>query len=134
MMDSLILCKFLRGVFDDPFAEWAALLAPVTGWDVDARRAARHRPAASCWPSACSTCARAGRRGRHAAARMLETPLELGSGRTAVLTADRLRAMVGGYYAARGWDAEGRPARDDLAGLRLDHGDRPLAQNINSDA
>jgi aldehyde:ferredoxin oxidoreductase len=52
-------------------------------------------------------------------ARMLETPLELGSGRTAVLTEERLRAMVGGYYAARGWDAEGRPAPDDLAELRL---------------
>ena len=36
VMDSMILCKFLRGVFDDPFAEWAALLAAVTGWDVDA--------------------------------------------------------------------------------------------------
>ena len=34
-MDSLILCKFLRGVFADPFAEWAALLGRVTGWDVD---------------------------------------------------------------------------------------------------
>ena len=33
-MDSLILCKFLRGVFTDPFAEWAALLSAVTGWDV----------------------------------------------------------------------------------------------------
>ena len=52
-------------------------------------------------------------------ARMLETPLELGSGRTAVLTEDRLRAMVGGYYAARGWDAEGRPEPEDLAGLGL---------------
>ena len=28
--------------------------------------------------------------------------------------------MIDGYYAARGWDAEGRPGRDDLAGLRLD--------------
>src|SRR4029450_11993052 len=36
VMDSMILCKFLRGVFDDPFTEWAALLCPVTGWDVDA--------------------------------------------------------------------------------------------------
>ena len=36
IMDSLILCKFLRGVFDEPWPEWAALLAPVTGWDVDA--------------------------------------------------------------------------------------------------
>ena len=51
--------------------------------------------------------------------RLLETPLELGSGRTAALTEDRLRAMVGGYYAARGWDAEGRPGREDLAEPRL---------------
>ena len=36
VMDSMILCKFLRGVFADPFTEWAALLRPVTGWDVDA--------------------------------------------------------------------------------------------------
>src|SRR5205085_11769425 len=36
VMDSLILCKFLRGVFSDPFPEWATLLNLVTGWDVDA--------------------------------------------------------------------------------------------------
>ena len=35
VMDSLILCKFLRGVFDEPFPEWARLLSSVTGWDVD---------------------------------------------------------------------------------------------------
>ena len=52
--------------------------------------------------------------------RFLETPLELGSGRVAALTADRLRSMIDAYYAARGWDAEGRPGRADLAGLRLD--------------
>jgi aldehyde:ferredoxin oxidoreductase len=52
--------------------------------------------------------------------RLLETPLELGSGRTAALTEDRLRAMVGGYYVARGWDAQGCPSPSDLAGLRLD--------------
>ena len=45
IMDSLILCKFLRGVFEDPFPDWAALLAPVTGWDVERRGAARHRAA-----------------------------------------------------------------------------------------
>src|SRR6185369_2434565 len=36
VMDSMILCKFLRGVFEDPFAEWARLLALVTGWDLNA--------------------------------------------------------------------------------------------------
>ena len=36
LLDSLILCKFLRGVFADLFAEGADLLARVTGWDVTA--------------------------------------------------------------------------------------------------
>jgi aldehyde:ferredoxin oxidoreductase len=123
VMDSMILCKFLRGVFDDPFTEWAALVAAVTGWDVDAaelRATARRIVLAKRVFNL--------REGATAAddtlpARLLETPLELGSGRTAALTADRLRAMVGGYYAARGWDAEGRPRRDDVAGLRLDRAD-----------
>jgi aldehyde:ferredoxin oxidoreductase len=34
LMDSLILCKFLRGVFSDFYAEAAEMLALVTGWDV----------------------------------------------------------------------------------------------------
>src|SRR5262249_14396724 len=36
LLDALILCKFLRGVFDDLYAESADLLARVTGWDVTA--------------------------------------------------------------------------------------------------
>ncbi|MEU8360042.1 aldehyde ferredoxin oxidoreductase C-terminal domain-containing protein [Nonomuraea sp. NPDC048882] len=120
VMDSMILCKFLRGVFDDPFTEWAGLLALVTGWPVDAaelretaRRIVRAKRAFN------------QREGATAAddtlpARMLETPLELGSGRRAALDEDRLRSMVTGYYAARGLDEEGRVAPADLADLLLD--------------
>src|SRR4029078_4573425 len=36
LMDSLILCKFLRGVFADFYAEAAQMLRLVTGWDVTA--------------------------------------------------------------------------------------------------
>ena len=36
LFDSLILCKFLRGVFADVWAEGAELLGAVTGWDVTA--------------------------------------------------------------------------------------------------
>jgi aldehyde:ferredoxin oxidoreductase len=109
VMDSMILCKFLRGVFHDPFTEWAALLAPVTGWDVDAAElratAARIVDAKRAFNLA---------HGATAAEdtlppRLLATPLTLGSGRTAALTADRLAGMVSAYYSARGWDAEGRP-------------------------
>jgi aldehyde:ferredoxin oxidoreductase len=36
VMDSLILCKFLRGVFDDFYSEAADMLRLVTGWNVTA--------------------------------------------------------------------------------------------------
>jgi aldehyde:ferredoxin oxidoreductase len=121
VMDSLILCKFLRGVFTDPFAEWAALLAAVTGWDVDGaelRRTARRivlakrvfniregwQPEDDWLPE-----------------RLLSEPVQLGSGRVAALTPQRLRGMIDSYYAARGLDGHGRPDPADLAGLLLDH-------------
>jgi len=117
VMDSMILCKFLRGVFADPFREWAALLRTVTGWDVDgeelratARRivlAKRMFNLREGWVPADDWLP----------ARLLREPLVLASGRVAGLSADTLRAMVDGYYAARGLDAEGRlPAdvADDL--------------------
>ncbi len=119
VMDSLILCKFLRGVFREPFEEWAPLLSAVTGWDVDGaelRRTARRivlakrvfniregwQPGDDWLPE-----------------RLLSEPLQTGSGRVAALTPDRLRAMISGYYAARGLDARGRPAAADLADLGL---------------
>jgi aldehyde:ferredoxin oxidoreductase len=107
VMDSMILCSFLRGVFDDPFAEWAALLRPVTGWDVDAdelRATARRIVLAKR-----AYNAREGWRPEDdwLPPRLLEQPVELPSGRTAVLTAERLRAMVDRYYAVRGLSADG---------------------------
>ena len=120
VMDSMILCKFLRGVFDDPFTEWARLLALVTGWSLDgdelrdtARRIVRAKRAFNLREGATKA-------DDTLPARMLETPLELGSGRTAALDAGRLQSMVAGYYAARGLDEEGRVAADDLDDLLLD--------------
>jgi len=109
VMDSLILCKFLRGVFADPWAEWPGLLGPVTGWDVDAGelRATARRIVLSKrlynlregWTRADDSLPR----------RLLEEPLELASGRTASLTAERLDAMIDAYYDARGLDRTGAP-------------------------
>ncbi len=36
LMDSLIICKFLRGVFEDFYAEAAEMMRAVTGWDAEA--------------------------------------------------------------------------------------------------
>jgi len=119
VMDSLILCKFLRGVFTEPFDEWAALLSAVTGWDVDGgelRQVARRivmakrafniregwRPQDDWLPE-----------------RLLSEPVEVASGRVATLTPERLRGMIDGYYAARGLDSEGRPGASSLTDLQL---------------
>jgi aldehyde:ferredoxin oxidoreductase len=120
VMDSLILCKFLRGVFEDPFPEWARLLATVTGWDVDgaeleatARRivlAKRAFNAREGWTRADDTLPD----------RFLEEPLEMASGRSASLTRDRLDAMIQGYYEARGLDRSGLLATEQMADLRLE--------------
>lgn len=105
VMDSMILCKFLRGVFTDPFAEWAQMLAAVTGWDLsgqELRQVARRIVAAKR-----AYNAREGWQpgGDWLPARLLEEPLTLASGREARLTPQRLRDMIAGYYAA-GPDAE----------------------------
>jgi aldehyde:ferredoxin oxidoreductase len=119
VMDSMILCKFLRGVFTDHFTEWSSLLRPVTGWDIDAtelaavarrivtaKRAFNLREGATAADDTLPT-------------RLLETPLPMGSGRTASLTRDTLRGMVEDYYAARGWDNTGHPSQAQTADLLL---------------
>ncbi|MEZ5120682.1 MAG: aldehyde ferredoxin oxidoreductase family protein [Solirubrobacterales bacterium] len=109
VMDSLILCKFLRGVFAEPYAEWARLLDAVTGWDVDAdelhetaRRIVLAKRAFNLregWTRADDTLPE----------RLLSEPVVTASGREGALTKERLDRMIDAYYRARGLDGEGRP-------------------------
>jgi aldehyde:ferredoxin oxidoreductase len=119
IMDSLILCKFLRGVFADPYGEWAHLLSTVTGWDVDrdeleatARRIVLAKRAFNIregWRPADDSLPE----------RLLSEPVRLTSGREATLTRERLEHMVGRYYAARGLDASGSLSAAQVEDLRL---------------
>src|SRR5687768_14000544 len=99
LMDSLILCKFLRGVFSDFYTESAAMLKAVTGWEVTAdelhdtsRRivAAKHRfNVLAGWTPAEDTLPE----------RFLNTPLP--NDPDAVLTRERLDALVAEYHRQR---------------------------------
>jgi aldehyde:ferredoxin oxidoreductase len=108
LIDSLILCKFLRGVFTDLYAECAQLLGFVTGWDVTAdelrRTAARIVTAKKLlnvregWTFAEDTLPK----------RMLTQSLPAGLAPGGTLPADRLQTMIAAYYRERGWDSTGQ--------------------------
>jgi aldehyde:ferredoxin oxidoreductase len=118
LMDSLILCKFLRGVFTNLFAEGAELLARVTGWDVSAeelRTAAKRIVTAKKlyniregWTAAEDTLPR-----RFLAEGLTDEP-------SAVLPRERLESMIQAYYRARGWSEDGSVPADLVHNLRLE--------------
>lgn len=101
LMDSLILCKFLRGVFEDFHVESAEMLRRVTGWDITAdelRDTARRIVTAkrqfnllAGWTPAEDTLPE----------RFLSTPLP--NDPAASLSRERLDSLVEEYHRQRGW-------------------------------
>jgi aldehyde:ferredoxin oxidoreductase len=120
LLDSLILCKFLRGVFDDLFAESAQILREVTGWDVEAAElaalAARVVSARKAfniregWTPEDDTLPR----------RFLTEELPEGAARGARIPEARLRDMIRAYYSARGWTPDGYLSAEQRADLARD--------------
>ena len=112
LMDSLILCKFLRGVFQDLFIETAEMLQLVTGWDVsaDELRETAHRIVTAKkqfnvlagWRPDEDTLPE----------RFLTTPLS--DDPQAVLSAERLGELIRAYNVQRGWSDDGQPGQELL--------------------
>jgi aldehyde:ferredoxin oxidoreductase len=117
LLDSLILCKFLRGVLEDFYGEAAEMLALVTGWDVTAdemrtsaerivtakkvfNRRAGWTPGEDTLPP-----------------RMLAQALD--DDERARLSSEQLAAAVRSYNLSRGWTAEGVPTPATLERLAL---------------
>lgn len=105
LMDSLILCKFLRGVFTDLYDETAEMLRLVTGWDVDGselRATARQIVDAkkqfnidAGWTPAEDTLPE----------RMLAEALP--DDPRARLSSDKLQQLIAAYNLERGWTPDG---------------------------
>jgi aldehyde:ferredoxin oxidoreductase len=119
VMDSLIVCKFLRKCFDDFYGEAAQLLASITGWNCSSdelRRTGERihtlkklfnirqgwRPEDDWLPQ-----------------RLLSETLPTGVARGVGLTPGELREMIHGYYRARGWDQSGFVPQQKLMELGL---------------
>lgn len=107
VLDSLIVCKFLRNCFDDFYAEAAGLLSRVTGRHFSAKELQRAGERINTLKKLYNQ--REGWRPEDdwLPPRLLQEPLPDGVAQGVRLTAGELRAMIDGYYAARGWDMNG---------------------------
>jgi aldehyde:ferredoxin oxidoreductase len=120
VLDSLIVCKFLRKCFTDFYGEAAEMLGAVTGWDYTAEelRVTGQRihtlkklfniregwtPSSDWLPD-----------------RMFDEPLATGVGAGVGLSVTELREMVQGYYQARQWDENGLVPEWKQAALGID--------------
>jgi aldehyde:ferredoxin oxidoreductase len=119
VMDSLILCKFLRGVFTEPYAEWAHLLSAVSGWDVDAEELEATAKRITLAKRAFNAREGWTREDDGLPERFLSESLEVASGRAAALTRERLDDMIEQYYEARGLDTSGSLRTAQMPDLRL---------------
>jgi aldehyde:ferredoxin oxidoreductase len=109
LFDSLILCKFLRGVFTEPFTETAELLRAVTGWDVEAEElrsscrlildAKKRYNVREGWEPSEDTLPQ----------RFFDEALP-GTGHTTGLDRTLLQSDIEAYNLARGWDHSGWPS------------------------
>jgi aldehyde:ferredoxin oxidoreductase len=109
VMDSLILCKFLRGVLMDYYGEIAEMLQLITGFDVTAeelRTTAKRIVTAKKWYNI--------RQGWTPAedtlpARFLtdQLPVESGPSAGAVLSKEQLQSLITAYNTARDWEPDG---------------------------
>jgi aldehyde:ferredoxin oxidoreductase len=119
VLDSLIVCKFLRKCFTDFYREGADLLSKVTGWDYSSAELKHTGERIHNLKKLFNM--REGWRTEDdwLPPRLLTEPLPTGVAQGIGLPAEELREMIQSYYRARGWDKSGFIPEDKLRELGL---------------
>ncbi|HWP29109.1 MAG TPA: aldehyde ferredoxin oxidoreductase family protein [Chloroflexota bacterium] len=120
VLDSLVLCKFIRKCFDDLYTEAATLYRLVTGWAMDGAELRRAGERINNLKKLFNIREGWTRADDTLPPRCLTEPLADGPGAGERLTQEELDLMIAGYYAARGWTADGLIPPEKLRELALD--------------
>ena len=126
VLDSLILCKFIRKCFDDFYTEAGYLYSQATGLDMtpaelkvagerinNIKKAFNIREGWKCSDDWLPP-------------RLFSDPITEGEGKGTVISKEGLSLMIDDYYKARGWTSEGMIPDDKLRSLELDDSIEPL--------
>jgi len=119
VLDSLIVCKFLRKCFTDFYPEAAELISKVTGWDCSSAELKRIGERIHNLKKLFNE--REGWQPKHdwLPPRLLTETLPTGVAQGIGLTTGELREMIQSYYRAREWDENGFVPEKKLKDLGL---------------
>jgi len=119
LLDSLILCKFVRGCFADFYAEAAAMYNAVAGFDLTPEEFRRAGERITNLKKAFNIREGWRREDDTLPPRILTDALSDGAAQGAGLSRAELDLMIDGYYRARGWTPDGMIPEEKLQELGL---------------
>jgi len=119
VLDSLIICKFIRKCFDDFYTEVAYLYSQATGLEMSPAELKTAGERINNVKKAFN--AREGWKygDDWLPPRLFTDPITEGEGKGTVVTEEELKLMIDDYYQARGWTGKGLITADKLHALEL---------------
>jgi len=117
VLDSLVICKFLRKCFSDFYGEAAELVSRVTGWNCSAEELERTGARIHTLKKLFNIREGWQPKDDWLPERLLSETLPTGVAQGTGLTPDELRQMIQSYYRARVWDESGFIPEDKLRQL-----------------
>ncbi len=118
-LDSVGVCKFLRGCFSDMYEELAQLYTNVTGWDMNSAELRQAGERISNLKKLFNIREGWTRDLDRLPPRIHEESVPDGPGKNIPFPREELEIMVADYYEARGWTGDGRVAQPTLDRLGL---------------
>jgi aldehyde:ferredoxin oxidoreductase len=119
VLDSLIICKFIRKCFDNFYEEAAYLYSQVTGLDMSASELIKTGERINNIKKAFNIREGWKREDDWLPPRVFEDPIPSGDGKGTVVTKEELNIMIGSYYKSRGWTDKGQISGKKLGELAL---------------
>lgn len=119
VLDSLVICKFIRKLFGDFYADTARLYSAVTGFDMTAQELKLAGERVNNIKKAFNIREGWKRADDWLPGRLFTDPVAEGEGKGTVITEPELRTMIDSYYVARGWTGLGLIPGEKLKALEL---------------
>jgi len=119
ILDSFIICKFTRGIWEGPYEELARVYSLVTGIPMTAEQLRQCGERMSNLARLFNIREGLTRKDDHLPYRIMHDPIPEGVSKGSHVPQAELDLMLDAYYEARGWDNEGVPGLAKLEELGL---------------